>query len=91
MSSANYKDRDRVIQQERQIQDLKLLTTQQNVTIRRLQDENIAKSDRIAALMAGGGRGVHGNMTMTSQVRTISSSNLNIRPAPKPALGKHRF
>ena len=91
MSSANYKDRDRIIQQERQIQDLKLLTTQQNVTIRKLQDENIAKSDKISALMGGdssrGGRGGHGNMTMSSQIRTISSSHLNIRPPPKPALG----
>ena len=47
----SYKDRDRIKVLEKQIDDLKLLTGQQRLSIERLQEESIKKSDRISSLL----------------------------------------
>ena len=67
---------------EKQVEDLKQLTTQQNLTIRALQEESIAKSDKISALLKHGPdpKAYHGNMAMTSQLRNIGSSNFQAKP-----------
>jgi len=84
----SYKDRDRIFILEKQIEDLKLLTTQQSLTIKKLQEESSAKSDKISELMGvdNKSRSFHGNMTMTRQIRTISSSNFHPRPIVKSSL-----
>ena len=58
----SYKDRDRVPVLEQQISDLKMLTSHQSLTIKRLQEEGIAKADRITALLGADTRGVHGSL-----------------------------
>ena len=47
----SYKDRDRIQVLEKQVADLKLLTGQQRLTIGKLEDESISKSDRISSLL----------------------------------------
>ena len=85
----SYKDRDRIFILETHIENLKLLTTQQSLTIKKLQEESSAKSDKISELMGvdNKSRSFHGNMTMTRQIRTISSSNFHPRPIVKSSLG----
>ena len=93
MTSINcpsYKDRDRIIVLEKQVEDLKMLTTQQNITIKKLQEESIAKSDKISAMMGAAdlSRDFHGNLTMTRQLRSIAPANYRSIPTPKSNLGK---
>lgn len=82
----SYKDRDRVSVLEKQIDDFKMLTSQQSLTIRRLQEEGIAKADRITELLSGGARDTRGSMTMTRQLRNIGPSQLQVNPLPRSAL-----
>ena len=82
----SYKDRDRVPVLEQQISDLKMLTSHQSLTIKRLQEEGIAKADRITALLGADTRGVHGSLAMTRGLRSIGPSQLLTSPLPRPAL-----
>ena len=82
----SYKDRDRVPILEQQISDLKMLTSHQSLTIKRLQEEGIAKADRITALLGADTRGVHGSLAMTRGLRSIGPSQLHTSPLPRPAL-----
>ena len=50
-SCASYKDRDRIMILEKMVEDLKLLTSQQNLTIKELEKESLAKSNKISALI----------------------------------------
>ena len=72
------------------MEDLKQLTTQQNLTIRRLQEESIAKSDKISSLLkhGPGDKGYHGNMTMTAQLRNIGSSQFMAKPVAIRPIGE---
>ena len=89
-SYPSYKDRDRVILLEKQVEDLKQLTTQQNLTIRRLQEESISKSDKISSLLkhGPGDKGYHGHMTMTAQLRNIGSSQFMAKPVAIRPIGE---
>jgi len=65
-----------------------MLTTQQNITIKKLQEESIAKSDKISAMMGAEdlSRDFHGNLTMTRQLRSIAPANYRSKPTPKSNL-----
>ena len=67
----SYKDRDRVSVLEKQIDDFKMLTSQQSLTIRRLQEEGISKADRITELLSGGARDTRGSMTAVEFQATV--------------------
>ena len=82
----SYKDRDRVSVLEKQIEDFKMLTSQQSLTIRRLQEEGIAKADRITSLLTRGAGDTRGSLTMTRHLRSIGPSELPVNPLPRPAL-----
>ena len=89
MNYPSYKDRDRIIILEKQVEDLKMLTMQQNLTIKKLQEESIAKSDKISAMMGAAdmSRDFHGNLTMTRQLRSLGPANYRAKPPPKSNLG----
>ena len=90
-SYPSYKDRDRIILLEKQVEDLQQLTSQQNLTIRRLQEESVAKSEKISSLLRsdpGKTRGYHGNISMTQQIRSIGPSQYSATPVPNKNLGK---
>ena len=82
----SYKDRDRVSVLEKQIEDFKMLTSQQSLTIRRLQEEGIAKADRITELLTREARDTRGLLTMTRGLRHIGPTQLPVNPPPRPAL-----
>ena len=83
----SYKDRDRVLQLERQVEDLKLVTGQQQLVITRLRAEAEHRADKIAALVGAGPGTRHATLSASGRLRNIGSSNLPTRPLPKTTLG----
>ena len=68
----SYKDRDRIQVLEKQVADLKLLTGQQRLTIGKLEDESISKSDRISSLLGADKK--PGRLTTSRQMRSASAA-----------------
>ena len=82
--SQSYKDRDRIKLLEKQIEDLKLLTGQQRLTIGRLEEESIKKSDRINSLVGVESRA--GRLTSSRQMRSASAASFRPRSSIQSVL-----
>ena len=70
-----------------QVEDLKLVTGQQQLVISRLRAEAEHRADKIAALVGAGPGTRHATLTAAGRLRNIGSSNLPTRPLPNTTLG----
>ena len=69
------------------MEDLKLVTGQQQLVITRLRAEAEHRADKIAALVGAGPGTRHATLSASGHLRNIGSSNMPTRPLPKTTLG----
>ena len=73
LSSTSYKDRDRILVLEKMVEDMKELTRQQNLTIKQLEEESLAKSNKICSLANPEGKA---SLSLSSRPSLHLSSHL---------------